>query len=127
MHRILALVAATVALAACADDRLTPAPGQAPGWPGQSPPRPSHAPLPFQDTYLPATAIQVMPPVAPGHNVPYAVPPEAGPAPGAVAAPTTTTPAPAQACHTVPPVTFEGKPARTVCPQADGTWVYIPD
>lgn len=122
MKRILVLAAAALALAAC-NDRLTPAPGEAPGWPTQSPPRPSYAPLPFQDTYLPATAVQVMPPVPPGQNVPYAVPPGAGPAAPAAAAPTTA----AQPCHKVPPVNFEGKPASTVCQQPDGSWVYIPD
>lgn len=119
MTRILALVALPLALAACADDRLTPAPGEAPGWPNVSPPRPSHAPLPFKDTYLPATAVQTLPAVPPGQNVPYAVPPGAAPAPTAAAAP-----AP---CHKVPPISFDGKPASTVCQQADGSWVYIPD
>lgn len=132
MKRILAFGAATVALAACGNDRLTPAPGQAPDWPSQAPPRPSYAPLPFKDTYLPATAVQVMPPVAPGQNVPYAVPPGAGPvtAPAAAAATAATATEPAAAapaCHKVPPVNFEGKPASTVCQQPDGTWVYIPD
>lgn len=118
MQRILVLGAAALALAACTD-RLTPAPGEAPGWPSQSPPRPSYAPLPFQDTYLPATAVQVMPPVPPGQNVPYAVPPGAD----ATAAPAAT----AQPCHKVPPVTVEGKAASTVCQQPDGSWVYVAD
>ncbi len=136
MRRMLVLVAASATLAACGSDRLTPAPGQAPGWPSQSPPRPSYAPLPFTDNYLPSSAVQVMPAVAPGQNVPYAVPPGAGPvaAPAAAAA-AAPAPAPApataatpdQVCHKVPPVNFEGRQASTVCPQPDGTWVYIPD
>lgn len=120
MTRILwTVLALPLALAACGGGgRLTPAPGEAPGWPSPTPPRPSYAPLPFRDTYLPATAVQEMPPVPPGQNVPYAVPPGAGPA----AAPTANQP-----CHKVPPVTFEGRTTSTVCRQADGTWMYVPD
>lgn len=120
MTRILALCALPLLLAACGNDRVTPAPGEAPGWPGQSPPRPSYAPLPFKDTYLPATPVQVMPPVPPGQNVPYAVPP------GATAPAATAATAEGQ-CHQVPTVTVEGRPASTVCRQPDGSWAYLPD
>jgi len=109
---------APLALAACADERLTPAPGEAPGWPSQSPPRPSYAPLPFTTNYTPATATQTQPPVAPGENVPYAVR-------GQQAAPSGSNiqwnqaGGQSQNCHAVP--------TGTACQQADGTWAYIPD
>lgn len=154
MKRALLLMLPLV-LAACAEERLTPAPGQAPGWPTQDPPRPSYAPLPFKDTYLPVNPVQTLPAVPPGQNVPYAVPhgalpvPAAAPmpapapvaaAPVSTASPTEappTTPAPRAAvsadgvppgaCHKIPPVNFEGKQTSTVCQQPGGTWVYVPD
>lgn len=121
----LALIA-PLALVACAEERLTPAPGEAPGWPSQSPPRPSYAPLPFTTNYAPATATQTQAPVPPGENVPYAVR-------GQQAAPSGSNIQWNQAggqpqnCHAVPTVSVDGKPASTVCQQADGSWTYIPD
>ena len=112
-----------LALAACADERLTPAPGEAPDWPSPSPPRPAHAPLPFTTNYAPSGASQTQPPVPPGENVPYAV---RGGQPAAPAAGNGITWNPS-GCHKVPTVTFEGKPASTVCPRADGSWAYVAD
>lgn len=79
MNKIVAAILCAVSLTACADQRLTPAPGEAPGWPAQSVPRPSYAPLPWTDNYAPATPVQTMPAVPPGQNVPYAVPAGAAP------------------------------------------------
>lgn len=163
MKRLLALILVPLALAACSDSRLTPAPGEAPGWPGiGGPPRPSYAPLPFTDTYLPASPVQTMDAVPAGQTVPYAVPPgtarmvpvAAAPAPVPAPAPArpappaapitaaTEAPPPAPAppiapvsaealtpsiCHKIPQINFEGKQSSTVCQQANGSWVYIPD
>lgn len=74
MRKMLFILALPLALAACADERLTPAPGEHPGWPQPSPPRPSTAPLPFTDNYAPHSGSTVAsPPVNADGNVPYAV------------------------------------------------------
>lgn len=119
-----------LALAACAEERLTPAPGEAPGWPSQSPPRPSYAPLPFTTNYAPSSATQTQAPVPPGENVPYAVRGGQGPAPAAGDGITWNQPGQpvaTQNCHAVPTVSFEGRQASTVCQQANGQWMYVPD
>ncbi|MCR6630909.1 MAG: hypothetical protein NVV74_13155 [Magnetospirillum sp.] len=68
------LLALPLALAACADERLTPAPGEHPGWPQPSPPRPSYAPLPFTDNYAPHSGSTIAsPPANPDGSIPYAV------------------------------------------------------
>lgn len=70
----LLLLALPLALAACGDTRLTPAPGEHPGWPQPSPPRSSSAPLPFTTNYAPLNGqyLETQKPTADG-NVPYAV------------------------------------------------------
>lgn len=74
MKSLYLLLAVPLALAACADERLTPAPGEHPGWPQPSPPRPSTAPLPFTDNYAPHSGSTVAsPPADANGNVPYAV------------------------------------------------------
>ncbi|MBC7952109.1 MAG: hypothetical protein H7Z12_09880 [Rhodospirillaceae bacterium] len=82
MKKIL-LLALPLALAACGDSRLTPAPGEQPGWPQSSPPRPSTAPLPFTTNYAPHSGTTIAsPPVNADGNIPYAVrgaPPVAAP------------------------------------------------
>ena len=71
---LLIALALPLALAACADQRLAPAPGEHPGWPQPSPPRPSHAPLPFTDNYAPHSGGVVgSPPANPDGSIPYAV------------------------------------------------------
>jgi len=64
-----------LSLAACADERLTPAPGEHPGWPQPSPPRASDSlPIPFMTQYAsPSGTIQMSPPARPDGNVPFAV------------------------------------------------------
>lgn len=83
MKRPLALAIALVAaalLAACSDaPPPPPAPGEKPGWPQPTPPRPSSAPLPFTTNYAPLSGqVEQLPPVPKGENVPY----YAVPAPG---------------------------------------------
>ncbi|HLO75105.1 MAG TPA: hypothetical protein VK196_01455 [Magnetospirillum sp.] len=74
MKKTLLLLALPLALAACADQRLAPAPGEHPDWPQPSPPRPSHAPLPFTDNYAPHSGpILASPPPNADGNVPYVV------------------------------------------------------
>ncbi|HTH17511.1 MAG TPA: hypothetical protein VL974_12720 [Magnetospirillum sp.] len=75
MKRLMILAALPLALAACSgDERLTPAPGEHPGWPQPSPPRPSTAPLPFTDNYAPHSGTTVAsPPADANGNVPFAV------------------------------------------------------
>lgn len=73
-NKFLLALAVPLALAACGDSRLTPAPGEHPGWPQPSPPRPSTAPLPFTDNYAPHSGtIIASPPVNADGNIPYAV------------------------------------------------------
>lgn len=90
MKKTLLVVLPLLALAACGDSRLTPAPGEHPDWPQPSPPRSSSAPLPFTTNYAPMSGqVQQSPPVNAEGNIPYAVrgtPPVA--APDAVAPPT---------------------------------------
>lgn len=87
MKKTLLVVLPLLALAACGDSRLTPAPGEHPDWPQPSPPRSSSAPLPFTTNYAPMSGqVQQSPPVNAEGNIPYAVrgaPPVA--APGAIA------------------------------------------
>ncbi|NFV80410.1 hypothetical protein [Magnetospirillum aberrantis] len=74
MNKTLLLLALPLALAACADERLAPAPGEHPGWPQPSPPQPTYAPLPFTDTYAPHSGSTVAsPPADANGNIPYAV------------------------------------------------------
>lgn len=74
MKKTLLLLALPLALAACSDSRLTPAPGEHPGWPQPSPPRPSSAPLPFTDNYAPHSGTTIAsPPANADGNIPYAV------------------------------------------------------
>jgi hypothetical protein len=74
MKKSLLLLALPLALAACSDQRLAPAPGEHPDWPQPSPPRPSYAPLPFTDNYAPHSGSTVAsPPVNADGNVPFAV------------------------------------------------------
>ena len=70
----LILLALPLALAACGDSRLAPAPGEHPGWPQPSPPRPATAPLPFTDNYAPHSGSTVAsPPADSNGNIPFAV------------------------------------------------------
>lgn len=89
MLRALAFaVLAAGALAACSDAPPPPAPGEKPGWPQPSPPRPSSAPLPFTTNYAPLSGqIEQLPPVPKGENVPYYAVPTAGKTPEPTAPP----------------------------------------
>lgn len=74
MNKTLLLLALPLALAACGDERLAPAPGEHPGWPQPTPPRPAYAPLPWTDNYAPHSGSTVASPPADAEgNVPYAV------------------------------------------------------
>lgn len=119
MHnKVLIALILPLALAACADERLAPAPGEHPDWPQPSAPRPSYAPLPFTTNYAPYNGkVLVSPPAKADGTVPYAVRgAEAAPAPAASGD---------MACHPVPPATFEGRVTTMVCQQPDGSWVYV--
>lgn len=114
-NRMLIALALPLALAACGDSRLAPAPGEHPGWPQPSPPRPSYAPLPFTTNYAPYNGkVLVSPPANADGSVPYTVRGgETAAASGQMS------------CHPVPPASFEGKTATMVCQQPDGSWVYV--
>lgn len=72
MTKTLLLLALPLALVACAEPRLTPAPGEHPGWPQPSPP--GRVPTPFSDSYAPHSGTTIAsPPADANGNIPYAV------------------------------------------------------
>lgn len=74
MTKLFLALALPLALAACAEDRLTPAPGEHPDWPQPGAPRPAHAPLPFTTNYAPhAGSTIASPPMDGNGNIPFAV------------------------------------------------------
>lgn len=72
MNKLLLLAALPLALAACSDQRLAPAPGEHPGWPQPSPP--GRIANPFTDSYAPHTGTTIAsPPADANGNIPFAV------------------------------------------------------
>lgn len=69
------LAVLSLAVAGCNADPQRPAPGQAPGWPTDAPPRGAGAvPLPGTEMYLSQPEpVFTLPAAKPGRNVPYAV------------------------------------------------------
>ncbi|MBI5163768.1 MAG: hypothetical protein HY985_07680 [Magnetospirillum sp.] len=113
------LAVLSLAVAGCNAEPQRPAPGQAPGWPTDAPPRGAGAvPLPGTEMYLSQPEpVFTLPAAKPGRNVPYAVAAPDGS--GYLAAPYAPVPVPQAKAVEEGKVTAEAEPAAPVAaPQA---------